>query len=256
MEIDYSRCSENISIDLFMQVEAWKRYPKIFHGFGTKRSGGEKRTKKDWYGEALRLEGEEYPIVALKQVHGEEVLIFNGEKPQDLWYREGDAILTQTPGYALAVFTADCLPIMILDPRREAVGIIHAGWRGTSKGIILKAIKKMQNIFQSQVDDIQIAIGPGICAKCLEVDEPVKKEFIRAGIPWEEVALEKEKGKWMLDIYKANFLWIKAGGIKEANIFTLVACPACQNEDYYSYRVEGKKSGRMINFIGLKKSAP
>lgn len=253
-EITFNPFQEDYLAYGFHTIREWNKYPKIFHGFGTKRSAGSKRTKKDWFGKSLKLKGKEYPVVALRQVHGDEVIIFNGEKPQDLWYMEGDALLTRIPGYALTVFTADCLPILIHDPGQEVVGIIHAGWRGTAKGIVSKAVKKMQEIFLSKAEDMQIAMGPGICAQCLEVDQPVKEAFIKGEIPWEGVTLRKENGKWLLDLYKANMLAIMACGIKEENIIIFKACPSCRKEDYHSYRVEGKNSGRMINFIGLEKS--
>lgn len=233
-------------------IDKWNNHPKIFHGFGT-RNGGGRKERKDWLGQALTIEGKEYPVVALRQVHGDEVVIFNGEEPKDLWYKGGDALLTLIPGYALAVFTADCLPILIFDPGQAAVGIVHAGWRGTAKGVVSKAIKKMREVFKSSVEDMQIGIGPGICPSCLEVDAPVKQAFTAAQVPWEIVAKDKGNGKFLLDIYQANLLLIKSWGIKEENVFSFNACPSCQVKDYYSYRREGKDSGRMINFIGLKK---
>jgi len=236
----------------YHMIEKWHNHPKIFHGFGTKRSGG-KKVRKDWLGQALTVGGKEYPVVSLRQVHGDGVAIFNGEEPQDLWFREGDALLTRTPGYALAVFTADCLPILIFDPGQEAVGIVHAGWRGTAKGVVAKAIKKMEEVFKSAVQDMQIGIGPGICPSCLEVDAPVRQAFTEAQVPWDRIAQDKGNGKFLLDIYQANLLLIKSCGIKEENIFTFKACPSCEVKNYYSYRGEGKDSGRMINFIGLKK---
>lgn len=237
---------------IFHIIEKWNNHPKIFHGFGTRKGGGRK-LRKDWFGQALTIEGEEYPIVALRQVHEDGVVIFNGEEPKDLWYKEGDALLTRIPGYALAVFTADCFPILIFDPGREAVGIVHAGWRGTAKGIVGKAIKKMQEVFKSAVKDMQIVIGPGICSSCLEVDAPVKQAFSVAQVPWDRIAKDKGNGKFLLDIYQANFLLVQSLGIKEENIISFNLCPSCQVKDYYSYRGEGKDSGRMINFIGLKK---
>lgn len=233
-------------------IEKWNKHPQIFHGFGTKRDGG-RRIRKDWFGQVLTIEGKEYPIVALRQVHGDGVVIFNGEEPKDIWYKEGDALLTRFPGWALAVFTADCFPILIYDSGQGAVGIVHAGWRGTAKGVVSKAIKKMQEVFKSSVKDMQIGIGPGICSSCLEVDAPVKQAFTEGQVPWHIIAKDKGNGKFLLDIYQANLLAIKSLGIKEENIFSFNACPSCQVKDYYSYRGEGKDSGRMINFIGLKK---
>ncbi len=232
-------------------LEEWNSHPKIFHGFGTRRDGG-KKERKDWLGQSLKIEGKEYPVVALRQKHGDGLTIFNGEAPKDLWSKEGDALLTKIPGYALAVFTADCFPILIFDPRQEAVGIVHAGWRGTAKGVVAKVIKKMRDVFKSSVEDMQIAIGPGICPTCLEVDAPVREAFAEFPVPWQKIAIYKGKNKWFLDIYQANFLLIKSCGVKEENIFSFEACPSCHLNEYYSYRGERKSSGRMINFVGLK----
>lgn len=255
-----TNCNRKISICLkeeglpfnFHIIEKWNNHPRIFHGFGTRRGGGRK-VRKDWFGQALTIEGEEYPVVSLRQVHGDGVVIFNGEEPKDIWYKEGDALITRIPGYALAVFTADCFPILIFDPEQEAVGIVHAGWRGSAKGVVAKAIKKMQEVFKSAIKDMQIGIGPGICSSCLEVDAPVKQAFSAAQVPWDRIAQDKGNGKFLLDIYQVNFLLIKSLGIKEENIFSFSICPSCQVKDYYSYRREGKDSGRMINFIGLQR---
>lgn len=237
---------------LFHTLREWAKYPRIFHGFGTKYFGEGRVFKKDWFGQALKIDGQEYPLVAIRQVHGDRVVIFEGQDPQYFWREEGDALLTKTPGFALAVFTADCFPALIIDPLKEVVGIVHIGWSGTAKGILLKTLIKMQEVFNCQLKEIQIALGPGICPGCLEVDEPVKEAFDGAKINWPDISIPQREGKWSLDLEKANMLALKEWGIREEHIFRIKACPSCEKNDYHSYRGEGGNCGRMLNFIGLK----
>ncbi|MBU1206801.1 MAG: polyphenol oxidase family protein [Proteobacteria bacterium] len=96
----------------------------------------------------MQERGEHFPLVALRQVHGDRVVVFAGgsQQPGDLWRQEGDALITCLPGYALSVFTADCLPVLLFDPVQQAVSIVHAGWKGTAKAISLKAAVRIHFI--------------------------------------------------------------------------------------------------------------
>jgi hypothetical protein len=239
----------------FLQVEAWKGEQRIVHGFGTRQEGGKKPSRLDWKGKAVQVGGEIFPLLSLRQVHGDRVVHSDGnlEKVEDLWKMEGDALITRTPGVALGVFTADCLPVFLYDPAREAVGIVHAGWRGTSRGVCRKAVEKMKEAFQSRPSDLLAALGPCIGPCCYEVDEPVKAAFSAGEFPWDSVSGPRGNGKWMLDLYEANRFLLERSGILKENIQALKMCTSCRGDAFYSYRNADRTGGRQLNFIALRK---
>jgi len=238
----------------FLRIEAWKKDGKIAHGFGMRSQGGERSMRKDWLEKAVRENEQVFPLVSLRQVHGDRVVIFNGniQKVEEVWREEGDSLITQSSGLALGVFTADCLPIFLYDPKKRAIGIVHAGWRGTARGVTGKAVEKMKTAFQCQSADIHAAMGPCIGPCCYEVDSPVKKAFEEGGIPWELIAQPRGEKKWSLDLHLANSLLLQAAGVREEDIEILKFCTSCQRETFYSYRKGDKTQGRQLNFIALK----
>ena len=239
----------------FLQSEGWKRSGKIAHGFGMRSQGGEKPTRKDWLGKAVQQEEESFPLVSLRQVHGDRVVIFDGniQRVEEVWREEGDSLITRSPGFALGVFTADCLPIFLYDPQREAIGLVHAGWRGTSRGVTAKAVEKMEAAFLCRSADIRAAMGPCIGPCCYEVDRPVQEAFVEAGFPWDSISHPRKEGKWSLDLHLANYLLLKDAGVREENIKILKLCTSCNGEILYSYRKGDKTQGRQLNFIALRK---
>ena len=239
----------------FLQIKGWKRNGKIAHGFGMRSQGGEKPIRKDWLGKAVQQEEESFPLVSLRQVHGDRVVIFDGniQKVEEVWREEGDSLITRSPGFALGVFTADCLPIFLYDPQKEAIGIVHAGWRGTAKGVTGKALEGMKASFLCRSADILAAMGPCIGPCCYEVDRPVQRAFVEAGFSWDSISHPRREGKWSLDLHLANSLLLKAAGVREENIEILKLCTSCKAETFYSYRKGDKTRGRQLNFIALKR---
>lgn len=239
----------------FFQIESWKGRGGVVHGFGRRAPGPEKPIRRDWSGKSIEEENESFPLVSLRQVHGDRVVVFDGDikKVGLLWQEEGDCLITQAPGFALAVFTADCLPIFLYDLRQEAIGIVHAGWRGTAKGVAKKAVEKMKVLFHSRNEDILAGLGPCIGPCCYEVDRPVKEAFRDIGLPWEAISHPKGEGKWLLDLSLANSLLLEAAGIRKENVEALKTCTACRQDTFYSYRNADKHGGRQLNFVALRK---
>jgi YfiH family protein len=242
----------------FLQIEAWKGERRIVHGLGTRQKGGRKPSRTDWRGKAVQVEEEIYPLLSLRQVHGDRVVLFEGnrQKIDEVWRLEGDVLLTRTPGIALGVFTADCLPIFFYDPIQGAIGIVHAGWRGTALGVAGKAVEKMREIFGCKNSDILAALGPCIGPCCYEVDGPVKNAFISGGLPWNLVSVPRGQEKWLLDLYQANLYLMENHGISRGNINVLRICTSCRGDTFYSYRNADKTGGRQLNFIALRKEQP
>lgn len=194
-------------------------------------------------------------LLTIKQVHGNDVLII--DKPvkniAELSQMPADAIVTNQCNIAVAILTADCVPIVLVDPVLKVIGIVHAGWRGTAKGVVQKAIEAMTLQFGSQKKNLIAAVGPSIGQCCYKVDEAVAKEF-----GWEKAKhcsddfIQKSGDNWRLDLKKANTAQMLQSGILEKNISVENLCTSCRNDLFFSYRKDNKKTGRQLNFIVLK----
>jgi len=238
----------------FLEVEAWKGKKEILHGFGTRNSSADRFTRADWKGQAVVLGGERLSLVTLRQVHGDKIVVFQGGEGEarDPWEREGDALVTPSPGVALGVFTADCLPVFLFEPQKRVAAAVHAGWRGTAQGITRKAVEKMAEVFGCAPERIQAALGPCIGPCCYEVDEPVEAQFLSRGLPWEAFVSPRGAGKWSLDLQEANAHLLVTGGVKKENIRRLAFCTACRSDLFFSYRREKGTRGRHLNWIAMR----
>jgi len=236
----------------FLESSPWKKEKGFVHGFGTRDNGG-RITRPDWKGKDVDRGGIRMPVVSLRQVHGEDVTIFNGgmREAADLWAKEGDALITKNPGFAIGVFTADCLPVLLFDPRQRVIAAVHAGWRGTAQGIVKKVVAKMAEKFSCRREEIQAGLGPAIGPCCYEVDEPVESAFREKGLAWELFASLRGPGRWSLDLKKANSYLLEETGVPKENIMILDGCTACRPDLFFSYRREKGTRGRHLNFIAL-----
>ena len=200
-------------------------------------------------------------VFTVKQVHGDNICIINsslrGTHPVDgshhsLLPIEADAIITNIKNLPIGVFTADCLPIVLADIRGRGVGIIHAGRVGTSLEITKKSVSKIKENFGISAEDIIVGIGPGIGGCCYEVDEKSINPFKDRLEYFEKIAIEKDNGRWMLNLIGVNKIQLMESGLKSENIFTAEFCTSCHNDKFFSYRREGKTAGRMVSFVAIK----
>lgn len=189
-------------------------------------------------------------VLTINQSHGNDALII--DKPvkdiSGLSKTSADAIITNQYGIAIGILTADCVPILLADPVKKLVSVVHAGWRGTAKRIVQKTIETMVKHFGSGKKEIVAAIGPSIGQCCYKVDEVVAKEFGDNGF------INKEDDCWRLDLKKANLGQMVNSGILEKNISVEDFCTSCRNDLFFSYRADGKITGRQLNFVMLKGS--
>ena len=241
----------------FLRMEEWEGMGIIAHGFGARGKDGKRVLKQDWRGASINEKGGVLPLVSIRQVHGDRIVVFDGklEEIPELWNKDGDGLITHVPGFALSVFTADCLPILLFDPVQRVIGVVHAGWRGTSKKILQNAIGKMKEVFNCRGENIQAAMGPCIGPCCLEVDDPVKEAFGASGLPWKLISSRRREGRWSLNLYKANAYLLEVEGVRLENLKRLEYCTCCRRDIFYSYRGRGETQGRQLNFIALKKMA-
>lgn len=278
-----------------VQLESLHRLPWLVHGFST-RAGG---FSKVYGGGALNLSftkddsraaveknreafvqslglgrgGKSWPLVILRQIHSDS--IHRVDKPAERPIA-GDGVVTDTPHLLLAVQTADCLPILLMDKKNRAVGAFHAGWRGTVKRIAEKGLGEMRRWFRTQPRDILAAIGPGIHSCCYEVGEEVHDKFHSQFAYAEKLFRESKESneiherypllfltarapghselpkKIFLDLVEANRQQLLAAGVPARNIYSSELCTSCRTDLLFSHRAEKGATGRMMAVVGIR----
>lgn len=194
-----------------------------------------------------------FNFVTAQQTHSDHVHIVRQKQTRG-WYAQEDAIaecdalVTDQKGIILCILTADCVPVLLCDPKKEMVAAVHAGWRGTEAKIVAKTVEKMQEAFGCSPSDIVAGIGPAIGGCCYEVGEDVAKHFRDRP----DVLEEKEGGKYMLNLPLENCLQLMDAGVPQVQIEQSGICTACESDTYFSYRKEKGCSGRFMSLIGLR----
>ena len=275
-----------------LRADPLSRIPWVVHGFST-RTGGQSQLEKervlnlgftDWdRREAVAqnrrkllqgLGATTMPLVALAQIHSDVAHVVAAPPANPL---QGDAILTRQPGLLLAVQTADCVPILLVDTARRAVAAIHAGWRGTLARIAAKTLGRMRLEWGTQPRSVVAALGPAIGRCCYEVGPEVAQAFAGQFAPAAEwfdgpfarLALGEEPNPlpWLtmmppghelppervqLDLRAANRWQLIDAGVEPGNISVSTLCTACRTDLLFSYRREGSRTGRMMSIIGIR----
>lgn len=192
-------------------------------------------------------------FVAVTQVHGVDLLIIDSPNPDYLHFQrlECDGIITNQPNVMIAVTVADCVPVLLLDPDRNVVAALHAGWKGTAGNICGKGVAAMVDLFGSDPSRILAAIGPAIRTCCYEVDLPVLEVFRNGGGGYERFAEPAGDGRWRLDMPGANAAQLRDAGVQERNIEIAAPCVSCTPELFFSYRRDNGDTGRQMGFIML-----
>lgn len=193
----------------------------LLHGFGTRAA------------DIPALFGN---LATLKQVHSATCVSAAGRSGI---LGEGDALLENTPGSVVAVKTADCIPILLVDERRRAVAAVHAGWRGTAARIVGGAIGRMAERFGTVAADLHAAIGPGIGVCCYEVGPEVAAQF-------------GGQGRGPLDLPEENRKQLLEAGVTRERIYASNLCTMCGPEEFHSFRRDREAAGRMYSFAGIR----
>ena len=217
------------------------------------------------------------PLITLRQIHSDLIHRIT-ETPEGNAPLAGDGMVTDVPGIMLGILTADCLPVILVDPKHRAVGVFHAGWRGTVKRIVEKGVGDMRRCFGSMPRDIKAAIGPGIHGCCYEVGEEVRRTFedqfeYGAALFREEKDSDHIRERYpmlfltsrapghsdlpkriYLDLVEANRRQLLAVGVASRNIESSPLCTACRTDLLFSYREEKGGTGRMLAAVGIKAS--
>lgn len=196
---------------------------------------------------AIGVQAERFTTCA--QVHGSEVVVVDesivgaGALALADTIARTDALVTQLPKVPLLLFYADCVPVLLADTKSGAVGLAHAGWRGTVAGIVQKTVQQMQESFGSRPQDLLAAIAPSIGQCCYEVDDFVRDKAVGYEAFFAPVA--GKPGKYMLDLWGYNKCELLQAGVSEQNIAIAGVCTAHNHELFCSYRAEAGKTGRM-----------
>ena len=280
-----------------LQAEPLVRFPWLVHGFST-RTGGFSRV---YGGKALNLgftkqdsrsavernraaflmqlgatSGKKlWPLVTLRQVHSDLIHCVD-ELPKEQLV--GDGLITRMPRILLGIQAADCLPVILVDTKRRAVGVFHAGWRGTIKRIVEKGVGEMRRYFGTLPRNIKAAIGPGVHACCYAVGPEVRQQFESQFAYADDLFHETKESDPVREKYPLLFLTARAPGHSELpttiflnlveanrrqlldagvvakNISASPLCTACRPDLLFSYRAEKGVTGRMMGVVGVEKS--
>lgn len=187
-------------------------------------------------------------VVYLNQIHSDKVFVYEGNELEFI-KNEGDALITDKEKVIIGAFTADCVPVILVDETKGVIAAIHSGWKGTFNSITKKTIEKMVSEFGSDSQDIKAYIGPHIRECCYEVSEELKDKFL------EKTKIAENK------LFKGRNLNMEVcieqdlieSGVKEDNIYSLNLCTYCENKiSLHSYRKSEGTYGRLFTFVYKK----
>lgn len=203
--------------------------------------------------ESLNVEFEN--ITCAEQVHGSKVALVTkselgrGSTSHISAISGADALITRTPNAVLMMFFADCVPIFIVDPKNRAIGLAHAGWRGTILGIAVETLAAMEREFGTNPSECKAAIGPAIGQCCFEVSEEVADKIGNAA---ESSCIQlHSNGKPHADLKLANKIELERAGVLPSNIAASDLCTCCSKDKFFSYRRD-IRTGRMAAVLAIK----
>lgn len=278
-----------------VQADLLSNLPWLVHGFST-RSGGFSRayggnalnlgfTKDDSHALVeknraaflqklgARAGKKSWALVTLRQIHSDIIHCISTPPQETL---AGDGLITATPGIVLGIQTADCLPVVLVDTKKRAIGVFHAGWRGTLKRIAEKGAGEMQRFFGTNPRDIKAVIGPGVRNCCYEVGEEVRSAFESKFAYAAELFREFKESdhirerypmlfltsrapghsdlpkKIFLDLAEANHRQLLDAGVLAKNIEVSPLCTSCRTDILFSHRKEHGNTGRIMAVAGIK----
>ncbi len=182
-------------------------------------------------------------------VHGTDIVYADAPRPLENHPERADIILTDNPEVSLFMRFADCVPLLFHDPKKHVIGISHAGWMGTVKGVAQKTVEAMQTRYGCKPEDIVAGIGPSIGVDHYEVGEDVASQFReKYGVNAERI-LQTRNGSAYLDLWAANLIQLQGAGVEQVQVSGV--CTACHLDDWFSHRAEKGKTGRFGVLMAL-----
>lgn len=195
--------------------------------------------------------------VLSNQVHGDNVLMVTADdagkglwRPRDY---QADALITNVPGLALTVFSADCGTALLYDPFTRSVGAVHAGWRGVANGILSKTVSEMGRCYGTRPENLLVALGPCIGPCCFETDGDVPEAMYAAFGAQAEPFITRQGAKYHVDLRGLNRLWLLRAGVSAGQIQVCELCTACRPDLFWSHRKMGQRRGAQVAQIALRR---
>ncbi len=191
------------------------------------------------------------------QVHGNRVIVVGaqdrgrGGKYGSSSLGEADALVTSTPGVAIMTLHADCLPIIIADPALPAVGVIHAGWRGTVANVAGATVKAMCDDLGAETDRLVVLFGPAIRSCCYEIGDEVVSAWREISGADADTALDQGTRRYHLDLVRANTVLLQRSGVSIDRIDDQAHCTSCNSDRWFSHRAQGPGTGRFGAIAGI-----
>ncbi|WP_400163209.1 peptidoglycan editing factor PgeF [Brevibacillus sp. TJ4] len=260
----------------FLHLSEWEqRFPGLVAGF-TIRTGGESEQAYESFNMGLHVGDDPARVIAnrkrladavgmpfsawtcAEQIHGNRVcqVVAGGAGKESLEdvIPAADGLFTDRDGVLLTSFYADCVPLYFLDPASKAIGLAHAGWKGTVGRIAVEMIEALRRQFGTKPEELLVAIGPAIGGCCYEVDERIMEQVRISARDWQQaVTASANEERYMLDLRRLNEAILTEAGIDPARILRTEWCTSCRTDLFYSHRKEAgkeKATGRMASFIG------
>lgn len=196
-------------------------------------------------------------LVTAHQVHGNQVGVVSAEKagtgsaPGSGLFGKFDSLVTGDPKVAVMMTHADCLAVILCDPQTRAVGVVHAGWRGTVTNVSGAAVRTMVQSFGSGPEEILAFIGPGICFQCYSVGDEVIDAWNKSMPSSGDSAVSRTNGQWRFDLAQANYLQLRTAGLRDDAIERSDTCTQCSGQSWFSHRGQGPNTGRFASIISV-----
>lgn len=229
----------------WLQAESWNQFPGLLHGFS-----GRMRDRAEIH---AQLQAERLNLYTLKQVHGDDVLIIKSDMNEER-KPEADGMITNEPGLLLGIATADCVPVLMVAPEQRLIAALHAGWRGTLKGISKQAIQRLAETWGVNPRELWVALGPSIDVCCYEVGREVG-ESLQGRWGTQDSATWHTKGdKGFLDLRAINRTQCEQAGVPREQVQLVGPCTFCDSSRFTSYRREGPSAERQLSVIGWQSS--
>ncbi|PKP23174.1 MAG: peptidoglycan editing factor PgeF [Bacteroidetes bacterium HGW-Bacteroidetes-21] len=246
-----------------MQFDILRNYAGINHFITTRTDGNLNRFNPgfvDWKNPLEVIENrkklasafslEPKNMVFCRQTHSDNVAVFNEDEGGNGFYNrdtaipDTDAVITNKHKICPVIMTADCVPIILYDPKNNAIGAVHSGWRGTQKLFLKKVMTRMHEVFNSRPEDFLCCIGPSAGPCCYEVGDEVVTLFKEIFGENEKIIHRGDHEKARLDLWYANELQALEFGVLPKNIEISRNCSMCQSDNFYSARVHKSEVGR------------
>jgi YfiH family protein len=252
---------------VYYQFEQWANESALQHGIFTRLGGSSQapfaalnvgstvgddpahvRANLRQIYETLDVDGKR--ACTVWQVHSADCIVVNQPHPSQDWLAQADGMVTNRRGVPLIMRFADCVPILLYDPRRRAIGIAHAGWRGTIRGVAQSLLRTMQSAYGTQPADVQAAIGPSISAARYQVGAEVVQAVASAYGTLDGLIQRAEDGSAYFDLWEANRRALERQGVRQIEISGI--CTATRTDEFYSHRAENGKTGRFAAVFMLR----